>query len=94
VGIKFYAAPAMNHGKILLVDGQEGLIGSQNIDYFSLSRNYEAGVFFRQKDMVRDLNNIFEKWKKQAQPYQNLHIKLRALDYIKIFFLRLVFSVI
>ena len=94
LGINFYAAPTMNHAKILIIDNAEGLIGSQNIDALSFGRNFEIGAFFRQKDLVRDLNAIFEKWKKQAQSYQNLNIKLTGLDKIKIRILRLFFSIL
>ena len=94
LGIKFYAAPFMNHGKILIVDNNESFIGSQNIDHLSFGQNYEAGVFSRQKDIVQDLNVIFEKWKQQATPYQDLRIKLSLLDQIKVFGLRLIFFVI
>jgi cardiolipin synthase len=94
LGIKFYAAPTMNHAKILIIDNVEGLIGSQNIDAFSLNRNFEVGAFFRQKDLVRDLNAIFEKWKHQAKSYQNLNIKLTGIDKLKVRVLRLFFSII
>jgi cardiolipin synthase len=93
-GIKFYASPVMNHAKILIVDGQEALIGSQNMDAMSLGRNFEVGVFSRQKDMVKDLNEIFEKWKKRSTPFQVAQIRLNWWDKIKVGAMRLFLSAI
>ena len=66
IGIKFYFYPQMNHSKLMLVDREEGVIGSQNLDVLSFSVNVEAGIFFRQKNIINDLINLLEKWKKQS----------------------------
>jgi len=61
-GIDFYFSRAMVHAKALLVDGREGIIGSQNIDALSFDYNLEAGIVFQRKDMVRSLKKILEGW--------------------------------
>lgn len=71
-GLNFYMTREMNHAKALLVDEEEGMIGSQNIDAFSFDFNLEAGVFFTKKDMVRDLKKIIEKWREGAVPFTEI----------------------
>lgn len=65
--IDFYFSPKMIHAKALLVDDREGLVGSNNIDATSFEFNSESGLVFKRKDMLRDLKNIFENWKKDSQ---------------------------
>lgn len=65
-GARVYLMPAMNHAKIMIIDGQEGVIGSQNMDVLSFNFNIEAGVFFRQKDLIDDLARIVTHWKEGA----------------------------
>ncbi len=64
--ISFYFLPEMNHAKVLLIDDQEGMVGSNNIDAQSFDFNLEASIIFQRKDMVGDLKIILEKWKKSA----------------------------
>ena len=52
LGVKFYLAKKMNHAKLLIIDGQEGLIGSQNMDLISFQINSEVGIFFREKKLL------------------------------------------
>ncbi|MEK7114829.1 MAG: phospholipase D-like domain-containing protein [Patescibacteria group bacterium] len=65
-GIDFYFSSKMIHAKALLVDDQEGLVGSNNIDAASFEFNSESGLVFKRKDMLKDLKNIFEAWKKES----------------------------
>ncbi len=37
LGIKFYLGNSMNHAKIMLIDSDEALIGSQNLDFCLLN---------------------------------------------------------
>lgn len=69
--ISFFFIPEMNHAKVLLVDDQEGLIGSNNIDAQSFDYNLETSLVFKRKDMVGDLKQILERWKKMAIPAHN-----------------------
>ena len=72
VGIKFLFLPEMNHAKVLLVDGKEGMVGSNNIDAQSFDLNLETGVIFQQKNMILDLKQILETWRSSATPYNQL----------------------
>lgn len=59
MGMTFYAIREMNHAKMMIIDDQEGVIGSQNIDHLSFSHNFEIGAFFTQKAMVKKLLDVF-----------------------------------
>ena len=48
------------HAKYFVVDGREGWLGSQNFDWRSLAHIEELGVRFRDKESVRELEDIFE----------------------------------
>ncbi len=59
----------MNHSKIMLVDDQEGITGSQNIDILSFDFNMESGVFFTEPELISELSQVAEDWKKEATRY-------------------------
>ena len=59
----------MNHAKAMLIDERLGTVGSQNLDMLSFNWNVEAGVFFDNSRMVRDLRLILEKWKNNSEPF-------------------------
>ena len=65
-GVKCYFMPVMTHAKLMLVDDEEGVIGSQNLDVLSFGLNMEAGIFFRQKDIINSLRHLINKWKNGA----------------------------
>jgi cardiolipin synthase len=69
-GIKFFLLPEMIHAKALLVDEREGVVGSNNIDALSFDWNLEAGVAFGDPQMIADLRNILDNWKKNSIVYQ------------------------
>ncbi len=79
-GVEFYLIPMMNHAKIMLIDDEEGLIGSQNMDVLSFNLNMEAGVFFRQKNLVNDLKNIFEHWRNESIYFNATGKKIKLID--------------
>lgn len=83
-GVKFYLMPVMNHAKIMLIDDAEGVIGSQNMDILSFNFNMEAGVFFQQKDLVGDLKNIFEHWRRESLYFEGSGRKIKLYDRILI----------
>lgn len=89
LGAKLYFSPGMNHAKAMLIDGREGVIGSQNLDVLSFNVNLEAGVFFDDPKMVADLLRIIEQWKKEAKPFDGTGIKFRWYDIPVAFLLRL-----
>lgn len=83
-GVKFFLMSSMNHAKLMLVDDEEGVIGSQNMDILSFGWNVEAGVFFRQKDLVSDLKNIVNHWRNEAIPFVPPGKKIKWYDKILI----------
>lgn len=66
MGVKCFFMPVMTHAKLMLVDDEEGVIGSQNLDILSFGFNMEAGIFFRQKDIINSLRHLVSKWKNEA----------------------------
>jgi cardiolipin synthase len=65
-GVKCYFLPMMNHAKLMLVDDEEGVVGSQNFDILSFGLNVEAGIFFRQKDIINSLKHLIDRWKRES----------------------------
>lgn len=82
IGIKFYLQKEMLHAKAMLIDGKEGVVGSHNIDPLSFNYNLEAGVFFIDEKMVRDLSKIMEKWKQDSIIFDPSMCKKTIVDYI------------
>lgn len=80
--INFYFLSEMNHAKVLLVDEQEGLVGSNNIDALSFDTNLEASVIFQRKDIVGNIRHILEGWKKSAIPASKESLPLSWFDRI------------
>jgi cardiolipin synthase len=81
LGIKFYLSQTMNHSKLLIIDREEGLIGSQNMDLFSFGLNSEVGVFFREKKLLQELERIILDWKKHSVQFQPKRYKMKVGDY-------------
>ena len=71
MGVKFYFFPSMNHAKLMLVDDEEGVIGSQNLDILSFGFNMEAGIFFRQKNIINELGHLIERWKRESEFFES-----------------------
>lgn len=92
-GVKFYLLPVMNHAKIMLIDGVEGVIGSQNMDVLSFNWNIEAGIFFRQKQLVTDLQKIIDHWKKESVVFEALGRKIKFRDRILIAILKIFYPI-
>lgn len=67
--IRFYATRDIHHAKALLIDDHEGMVGSPNIDPLSFDHNIEAGIFFEEESLVRDLRATIEEWKRDAVVY-------------------------
>lgn len=89
LGAKCLVSRDMNHGKAMLIDGREGIIGSQNIDILSFDWNVEAGVFFEQPEMVRELADIIKDWKDESSPFNDSLMPPRWFDGVVRFFLKL-----
>lgn len=82
LGIKFFLTNQMLHAKMLVIDNEIGLIGSQNIDYLSFQINAEAGIFFTEKNLIKELQQIIEEWKSDAIEFKPQKYKMKFLDYI------------
>lgn len=89
LGVRFYLLPTMNHAKIMLIDGEEGIIGSQNMDVLSFNWNIEVGVFFRQKDLVNDLSKIITQWEKASVVFETTVKKIKWSDQVLIGILKI-----
>lgn len=89
-GIKFFLTKEMNHSKIMLVYGQEGILGSQNIDILSFDLNMESGVFFTDLNLIEELYQVVENWKKYSIPYspkmRDTHLFDHFLDFLSFAF--------
>jgi len=92
-GVKFYVFHLMNHAKIMLIDDNEGTIGSQNMDIVSFNWNIEAGIFFRQKQLVADLKKIIEQWKSESSVFEASVRRLKWYDYILINILKIFYPI-
>ncbi|MBP6904964.1 MAG: phosphatidylserine/phosphatidylglycerophosphate/cardiolipin synthase family protein [Candidatus Pacebacteria bacterium] len=88
-GIVFYTLPTMNHAKLLLVDDSLALVGSQNIDALSFDFNAEAGLYFDDPAMIKDLRGIVEKWRASATVFDP-HGPIRLLERFYSYIVRLV----
>lgn len=65
-GVKFFLTNEMIHSKIMLVDGSEGILGSQNVDLLSFDLNMESGIFFTDKKLIGNLYEISRHWKEDS----------------------------
>ncbi len=93
LGIKVYLMSRMNHAKIMLIDGVEGVIGSQNMDVLSFNWNIEVGIFFRQKDLVNDLEKIIIQWRAGSVALDINKKKVEVIDRILILILKLFYTI-
>ncbi len=82
MGIKFYLKPNMNHAKAMIIDGREGIIGSQNLDLLSFEWNDEIGVYLKDTAAVRKLAAIAERWKAESVLFDPASYRPSWLDYI------------
>ena len=82
LGIRFYLEKEMNHAKAMLIDNQEGVIGSHNIDSLSFEYDVEAGIFFTKQDMINDLRSIITDWKNNATLFEPALYRPMWIDYV------------
>jgi len=93
LGVKFYFLPFMNHAKIMLIDDEEGVVGSTNIDVLSFGLNLEAGVFFRQRNLIADLKKIIETWKQEGHFFQMKRPLMKLGDRFLVFILKIFYPI-
>lgn len=94
LGIKIHLSRNMNHAKLLLIDDDAGLLGSQNVDIFSFQINAEAGIFFRNRRLVRELSSVIESWKQDAVRFDSEHYRMSLLDYAVLTLLKLLHPIL
>lgn len=59
--------PGFIHSKMVTVDGTHAVVGSINFDYRSLNNQFEDAVYMFGKNMIRDIENDFEKIKSESE---------------------------
>ncbi len=64
--IKFYFMPNMNHAKAMVIDSEEAVVWSQNIDFLSFDLNAEVWAFFSDKKAIEDLEKIINTRKNES----------------------------
>lgn len=82
LGIKMYLSRKMNHAKAMLVDGEKGIVGSQNLDFLSFGFMNEVGVFSDNKRIVGSLRRIFASWMREADVFNGRDVRIRWYDRI------------
>lgn len=92
--IKFYAQKKMNHSKILMIDEQDVLIGSQNFDVLSFRMNMESSFFSDDKNLVSDVRAIIKEWQEKSGTFPLERKKINIFDKIIILFIRLFYSML
>lgn len=94
LGLHIFFTKQMNHAKIMLIDNQEGVVGSQNLDILSLYNfNAEIGVFFRQKKAVESLKKVISNWQAEADYLDVKKVKFSFKDKILNFTFRLFYPI-
>ena len=89
LGAQFFLSREMNHSKLLIIDNEEGLIGSQNMDLISFGLNSEVGVFFREKKLLQELEQVFSGWKKYSTKFEPRKYKMKLSDYLTLALLKI-----
>jgi len=75
MGVKVHLSSGMMHGKGMIVDGSEAIVGSSNLDQTSFYDNYEAGVQIKDKRLIRDLKSIVQDWIKKSKKLDDKFLK-------------------
>lgn len=69
LGVMFYFSPEMMHAKAIIIDGEDAIVGSQNVDPVSFGVTTEVGLEFRHKKMIKDLEKIAADWKRKSMVF-------------------------
>jgi cardiolipin synthase len=66
--------PGMMHGKVILVDGTLGIVGSMNMDMRSFFLNYEVALFVYNEKAIEDLDHwVTDLMSQSVQGIKNAH---------------------
>jgi phosphatidylserine/phosphatidylglycerophosphate/cardiolipin synthase-like enzyme len=93
LGVNVYLEPQMNHAKVLVVDENEGMIGSNNLDVFSFELNSEIGVFIKDNEAISRVLRIINNWEKESVLFDLKSYKPKWFDYLLSPLIRLLFFV-
>ncbi|KKP89667.1 MAG: Cardiolipin synthase [Candidatus Moranbacteria bacterium GW2011_GWC2_37_73] len=94
LGITFFLSRKMNHAKLLIIDGEEGLIGSQNMDLLSFQLNSEVGIFFKEKALLDELAITIRKWKQNSEIFKPQKYKMKFIDYVILTLLKILYPIL
>jgi len=75
----FLSAPPFDHTKLMVVDGEWGLIGSANWDPRSLRLNFELNVECYDADLARRLDAVVEERLLRSRPITRAQVDARPL---------------
>jgi cardiolipin synthase len=94
LGVNFLLEPKMNHAKVMIIDGREGIVGSHNLDFLSFDLNSEVGVFLKDANTVKKLSLIIQEWKKDAVLFNPTTYKPKLFDYVLSPIIRIFFRIL
>ena len=57
------------HGKVLLVDDKEAIVGTINTDYRSLYFDFEYGVYFKNSNAIEEIKKDIEETLQDAKEF-------------------------
>ena len=80
--VSFFLYPKMNHAKVLLIDGREALVGSQNLDALSFNRNIESGVLVADPALAGEISAVVESWKAESEAFPKGAYRREWYDYV------------
>ena len=69
----------MLHAKLVIVDGEEMVVGSANLDMRSLFLNYEIGAIVRDPAAIDEVTTLIAGWEGESTHYtQDLYRRDRT----------------
>ena len=94
VGVQFYTEHKMNHAKAMIIDDDEAMIGSQNLDFLSFDYNSEVGIFFKNTKVISTLLKISDGWKSNSTLFDYKTYKPLWFDYLLSPFITILFRIL
>jgi len=77
--IKIFSSKRMVHSKLLIADDTI-LVGSSNLDYRSFVHQYELNVVLKNIELVKQLNEYFDKLKKDCNLFNRKKYNARSFS--------------
>ncbi|MFN4181363.1 MAG: phospholipase D-like domain-containing protein [Candidatus Paceibacteria bacterium] len=94
LGVQCFMLPQRNHAKVLLIDDNLALVGSQNADFLSMELNAEAGIMITDTPTVQKIHVIFNRWQSNAVLFDNRVFVISRIDRILAYILRFFISLL